>query len=148
MSTSSSEPAITDLRDRVDSSDPQSLVLNLASYQLFDPDKPALTLIYQERDDGLDVVMWNLQPGQCNDYHVHPRTEHLHVVISGEAEYTLAGAAPVRLSPGHAVMVPANVEHGIRNVGARRCSYLAITSPGTYAKVRVPQPRHAVEPNH
>jgi mannose-6-phosphate isomerase-like protein (cupin superfamily) len=32
-------------------------------------------------------------------------------------------------------MVPANVAHGIRNVGAERCSYVAINSPGDYQKV-------------
>lgn len=140
VSASTSEPVITDVRDRIDPSDPRSLILNLASYQLFDPDRTTLTLIYQKPDNGLDIVMWNLQPGQCNDYHVHPSTEHLHVIIDGEAEYTLADAAPVRLGPGQAVMVPANIAHGIRNVGTQRCSYLAITSPGTYEKVHVPQP--------
>ena len=72
-----------------------------------------------------------------NDYHMHPTTEHLHIIIEGECEYTLGDRPPVITRTGDAVMVPAGIAHGIRNVGDKRASYVAVTSPGPYEKVRV-----------
>ncbi|WP_139805207.1 cupin domain-containing protein [Mycobacterium intermedium] len=46
-------------------------------------------------------------------------------------------SAPVVVRVGQAVMVPAGIPHGIRNVGTQRCSYLAVTGPGEYQKVLV-----------
>ena len=50
---------------------------------------------------------------------------------------TLAGSDPVKVTTGEAVMVPAGIPHGIRNLSTDRCTYLAITSPGPYEKVLV-----------
>jgi quercetin dioxygenase-like cupin family protein len=85
----------------------------------------------------IGVVVWNLEPGQENDYHLHPTSEHLHIVIAGECEYTLGDRQPVIVRRGEAVMVPAGVAHGIRNTTSERASYVAIVSPGPYKKVRV-----------
>jgi quercetin dioxygenase-like cupin family protein len=79
--------------------------------------------------------VWNLEPGQENDFHRHPDTEHIHVMLAGEAEYTVADGPSTTVRVGQAVMVPANIPHGIRNTGTQRCSYLAINSPGNYQKV-------------
>ena len=89
---------------------------------------------------GSSVSCWNLEPGQENDYHMHPTTEHLHVVVAGEVEYTLADREPMIVKAGQAVIVPEKVAHGIRNVGTSRASYVAITSPGDYQKVLVERP--------
>jgi len=132
----SPERFVPDLVGRIQPASPESLVVDLATYQQFDDEHAVVTLMYSNiGDGGLGIVMWNLEPGQENDYHRHPETEHLHVIVAGEAEYTLAGGAPITVGVGQAVMVPANVPHGIRNVGAGRCSYLAVTSPGEYQKV-------------
>jgi quercetin dioxygenase-like cupin family protein len=121
---------------RIDPARPESLIVDLATYQVFDADSAVVTLMYSNiANSGLGIVVWNLEPGQENDFHFHPASEHLHVVLAGEAEYTLADQAPVTVRVGQAVMVPANVRHGIRNVGTQRCSYLAVTSPGEYQKV-------------
>jgi hypothetical protein len=37
-------------------------------------------------------------------------------------------------------MVPEQIQHGIRNKGTTRASYIAITSPGPYEKVLVDRP--------
>ena len=88
----------------------------------------------------LGVVFWNLEPGQENDFHMHPTTEHLHVVVAGEVEYTLGDLDADPVEPGQAVMVPEQVPHGIRNVGTVNASYFAVTSPGDYQKVLVERP--------
>lgn len=136
MLKESPERFVPDLAGRIDGNDPDSLVVDLSTYQIFDAESAVVTLMYTNiADGGLGIVLWNLEPGQENDFHRHPETEHLHIVIAGEAEYTLADRPPVTVGVGKAVMVPAGVPHGIRNTGTQRCSYLAVTSPGDYQKV-------------
>ena len=136
MSEHPTEKFVSELAGRLDASDPHTLRFRFADYQLFDDDAATVTFVYGgEGQQG--IVLWNLNPGQENDYHLHPTTGHLHVMIEGVAEYTLAGAPPLTVKPGEAVMVPAGVPHGIRNAGPGRCTYLAITSPGPYEKVLV-----------
>jgi quercetin dioxygenase-like cupin family protein len=136
MLNESPERFVPDLVGRIDTEDPDSLIVDLATYQMFDADSAVVTLMYTNiASSGLGIVVWNLEPGQENDFHRHPDTEHLHVMLAGEAEYTLADRPPVTVRVGQAVMVPANIPHGIRNTGTQRCSYLAINSPGDYQKV-------------
>ena len=136
MLNESAERFVPDLVGRIDVENPGSLIVDLSTYQVFDTDSAVVTLMYTNiASNGLGIVVWNLEPGQENDFHRHPETEHIHVMLTGEAEYTLADRAPVTVRVGQAVMVPANIPHGIRNTGTQRCSYLAITSPGDYQKV-------------
>jgi len=136
MAEAPHEKFIAETAERMDPSDPPTLHFRLADYQIFDDDLPTVTFVYGgEGRQG--IVLWNLGPGQENDYHQHPTTEHLHVLVEGVAEYTLDGGDPITVHPGEAVMVPAGMAHGIRNVGEGRCSYMAITSPGPYEKVLV-----------
>ena len=135
------ERFVAELAGRIDTSVPESLVLDMSTYQQFDAEAAVVTLVYGNiADNGLGIVVWNLEPGQCNDYHSHPTTEHLHVIVAGEAEYTLADRPPITVGVGQAVMVPAGMAHGVRNVGSGRCSYLAINSPGDYQKILVEPP--------
>ena len=61
-------------------------------FQQFDEKLPTVVLGYTAGQIG--VCVWNLEPGQQNDYHVHPTTEHLHIFIEGECEYTLGDQPP------------------------------------------------------
>jgi quercetin dioxygenase-like cupin family protein len=132
----SPERFVPDLVGRIDAENPESLIVDLSTYQVFDADSAVVTLMYTNiASNGLGIVVWNLEPGQENDFHRHPETEHIHVMLAGEAEYTIADRPPVTVRVGQAVMVPANIPHGIRNTGTQRCSYLAVTSPGDYQKV-------------
>ncbi|MDQ1429585.1 MAG: hypothetical protein QOF40_187, partial [Actinomycetota bacterium] len=115
-----------------------SLVFDLSKYQVYSPE--SATVVFAYISGQLGMVFWNLEPGQENDFHMHPTTEHLHVVVAGEVEYTLGDLDPIRVSAGQAVMVPEQVPHGIRNVGTTRASYFAVTSPGDYQKVLVERP--------
>jgi len=136
MAEATGEKFIGDMVGRIDPADPASLVFSIADYQVFDDELACVTWVYGG-DGKQGIVLWNLEPGQENDYHQHPTTEHLHVMIEGTAEYTLDGGAPITVTTGQAVMVPAGVPHGIRNRTKSRCTYMAITSPGEYEKVLV-----------
>ena len=132
------EKVNADLKDRIDPEDPATFVFDPTDYLVYDEESAVVTFAWIKGQ--LGIVMWNLEPGQWNDYHMHPTTEHLHVVLAGEVEYHLADLAPIRVPAGQAVIVPATVPHGIHNIGTVPASYMAITSPGPYEKVPVERP--------
>lgn len=139
MAEDGHENLVADHATDVNSKDLDTLVFDLSKYQQFSADAATVVLAYVTGQ--LGVVVWNLEPGQENDYHMHPTTEHLHIVLEGACEYTLADRAPVTVKAGQAVMVPAQVPHGIRNQGTERASYIAITTPGQYEKILVDRPQ-------
>ncbi len=59
----------------------------------------------------------------------HPAHHHVHeemfLVREGTLEVTLGGET-TRLGPGSAAFVASNVEHGIKNVGARHAQYFVL----------------------
>lgn len=132
------EKLVTDLVGTIDPKNLSSLVFPLSKFQQFDEKLPTVVLGYTAGQIG--VCVWNLEPGQQNDYHVHPTTEHLHIFIEGECEYTLGDQPPVITRVGDAVMVPPGIPHGIRNISDKRASYVAVASPGPYEKHRVERP--------
>lgn len=135
------ERFVVDLASAMNAADPPSLVFSMSTYQIFDDKSPTAVLASANTDLGL--IMWNLQPGQENDYHVHPRTEHLHVIVAGEVEYTLGDFPPRTMRVGEAVLVPAGIPHGIRNVSDAPASYLAVAdiTTGAYEKVQLERPQ-------
>lgn len=69
--------------------------------------------------------------------------EHLHVIVAGEVEYTLGPFPPRAMRAGEAVLVPAGIPSGIRNVPDAPACYLAfadITS-GADEKVQLERPQ-------
>jgi quercetin dioxygenase-like cupin family protein len=137
------ERFIADLASDMNPADPPSLVFSMSTYQTFDEQSPTAVLASATTDLGL--IMWNLAPGQENDYHVHPATEHLHVIVQGEVEYTLGDFPPRTMKVGEAVLVPAGIPHGIRNISDAPASYLAVAgmTSGPYEKILVERPQPA-----
>jgi quercetin dioxygenase-like cupin family protein len=138
MAHESTEEIHAELAGRIDPKDPATFVFDLADYQIFAEQNAVVTFAWITGQ--LGIVVWNLGPGQWNDYHMHPATEHVHFVLTGEVEYHLADLAPIRVPAGQAVIVPAGVPHGVHNVGSEPSSYVAVTSPGPYEKVLVERP--------
>ncbi len=136
----SQEKFIIDHMTKMNPTDLPSMVFSMSTYQVFDDEAATAVLAYAVDGSDFGLVMWNLNPGQENDYHMHPETEHLHIVVEGEVEYTLDGGEPVTLKVGDAVMVPAKVPHGIRNTSQARASYLAVAGTrNEYKKILVDQ---------
>jgi quercetin dioxygenase-like cupin family protein len=138
MPEASHEKIVAEMASDINRDDLSTLVFDLSKYQVYSDESATVAFAYISGQ--LGVVFWNLEPGQENDYHMHPTTEHLHVVVAGEVEYTLGDQDPVMVKAGQAVMVPEQVPHGIRNVGTVPASYFAVTSPGDYQKVLVERP--------
>ena len=82
--------------------------------------------------DGDTPVRTGIQtsaPGYIAPMHWHPYVEVLHV-LEGEMEAWLEGGEddPVKLGPGDAVALPANVPHSFRTLGDRTMKLLGIHS--------------------
>jgi quercetin dioxygenase-like cupin family protein len=121
--------------------DLQDLIQDMSKYQVFNDD--GATVVLSPRGTLGGVVVWNLEPGQENDYHMHPANEHLMFVLEGELEFTLGERAPELVGPGKIVVVPATLPHGIRNLSDRNGSYIAVTSVGPYEKILVERPNRS-----
>jgi mannose-6-phosphate isomerase-like protein (cupin superfamily) len=69
-----------------------------------------------------------LEPEQEQAPHVHDGADKVYYVLDGEGVFTL-GAEQHRLGPGHAVMAPSGVDHGVRNAGPSRLTLLVFMAP-------------------
>lgn len=134
----SAEKMVMEYRKELDGSDLSELALDMSTYRIYNDD--AATVVLAPKGPKNSIVVWNLLPGQENDYHMHPETEHIQFVIAGELEWSLGDAAPVTVTAGNAVIVPPGVAHGIRNVSDQPASYASINSPGAYQKILVERP--------
>ena len=134
----SPERLVTDYMRTLGASDLADCVLDMSKYQIFDDE--VATAVSAPRGTLGGITVWNLEPGQENDYHRHPENEHYQIVIEGELEFTLGDQDPVLVRPGQIVVIPTNVPHGIRNTSDGRGTYVAFTSPGAYEKVLVRPP--------
>jgi quercetin dioxygenase-like cupin family protein len=138
MLKESPEHAILEHMRQLGTEDLADLILDVSKYQVFTED--AATVVIAPRGQLGGIVVWNLEPGQENDYHMHPANEHLTFVVEGEMEFTLGDREPEIVRPGQLVVIPATMPHGIRNLSEKRASYVAVTSPGPYEKILVERP--------
>ena len=143
MLEESPERMIMDHMRTLGPADLADLILDVSQYQVFTED--AATVVLAPRGELGGIVVWNLEPGQENDYHMHPANEHLTFVVEGELEFTLGDREPEIVRPGQLVVIPKQMPHGIRNRSDRRGTYVAVTSPGPYEKVLVERPATGAE---
>jgi quercetin dioxygenase-like cupin family protein len=60
------------------------------------------------------LVVAEIDPGAIVARHTHPGVEVTYV-LEGEAELTVEGQAPLKLSPGKSAQVPTGVPHSAKN---------------------------------
>jgi len=66
----------------------------------------------------------DFEPGASFPFHTHPGEEIIYV-LEGTLEYQVAGQAPVTLTAGDVLFVPAETAHAARNVGTGKGAELA-----------------------
>lgn len=69
-----------------------------------------------------------IRPGQCHDFHMHPRQEEVIYVKSGEIEQWVGEEKRI-LGPGDAVYVPPGIVHGAFNDGNADAVLIAMFGP-------------------
>jgi quercetin dioxygenase-like cupin family protein len=75
---------------------------------------------------GREVVQVRVDfaPGAIAPEHSHPGEEIVYA-IEGEMEYRVAGRAPITLTAGDVLFIPAGAIHGVTNVGHGNAAELA-----------------------
>ena len=68
------------------------------------------------------------EPGQADRVHTHGEQDKFYFVLEGEGEFTV-GDETVSAGPGHTVIAPAGVTHGVTNAGNQRLVILMGLTP-------------------
>jgi len=110
-------------------------VFNVRDFQQFSAAEETVVRAYGE-DQDMSIVVWNLEPGQENSPHLHPENAHMQIVLEGSGVYLRGNGEPVPIQVGQFVIVPRGTAHGIRNTGATRLPYLAVTTRRDGKRVR------------
>jgi mannose-6-phosphate isomerase-like protein (cupin superfamily) len=77
--------------------------------------------------DDYRAVVITLGPGQTQEVHMHPATDHAWFIVSGTAEVTMDGGKRERVEPGLFLVHPRNTVHGVRNIGDADFVYIAVS---------------------
>jgi len=109
-------------------------VFDPADYQIFNADEETVIGVYRDGIDIRHIIVRNFEPGQENPLHTHPENAHCIYILEGSGEVFYPDEPPVPIQKGQMWIVPRGREHGIRNTGATRLSYLGVTAGREPAK--------------
>jgi quercetin dioxygenase-like cupin family protein len=77
--------------------------------------------------DDYRAVVITLAPGQEQEPHMHPATDHAWFIVSGTGEVTMEDGRRQQVAPGYFLVHPRNTVHGVRNAGADDFVYIAVS---------------------
>lgn len=106
--------------------DPSARVFNIAEYVFPDPVKLRSGRMYV--GDEFRAVVLTLVPGQGQDVHMHPETDHAWFIVSGTAEATMEDGKKQTVGPGQFLVHPRTTVHGIKNTGTENFVYIALST--------------------
>jgi quercetin dioxygenase-like cupin family protein len=77
--------------------------------------------------DNYRAVVITLPPGDAQEVHKHPATDHAWFIVSGTGEVTMEGGIREKVEPGVFLVHPRNTVHGVRNIGDDDFVYIAVS---------------------
>lgn len=98
----------------------------IATQAVFNPDKMGKVTL--AAGTSMMAGLNCFEPGQEHKIHAHAGQDKLYVLLEGTGEVQIGGERQV-LSAGDAAFAPADVPHGMRNVGEGRLVVMAILAP-------------------
>jgi quercetin dioxygenase-like cupin family protein len=98
----------------------------IAALQRFNAEKMQKVNLFETPRMFCDIYC--LEPGQAQKPHAHAGADKIYMVLEGEGEFTV-GDERRSLGPGHAVLAPAEIDHGVRNASAERLIVLVFMAP-------------------
>jgi quercetin dioxygenase-like cupin family protein len=101
-------------------------VAAIAALQRFSAEKMQKVNLFETPRMFCDIYC--LEPDQAQKPHAHAGADKIYVVLEGEGEFTV-GAEERRVGPGHAVLAPADIDHGVRNDSDGRLMLLVFMAP-------------------
>ena len=118
-------------RERLTSATLGAGVIQPLDWRRYSSEKATVVPLYG--DDDLGIVIWNLEPGQENECHLHPACAHAFVILEGQGHYLqhdpeTAEYAENPVKQGDLVLIPRQTVHGIRNTGTSNLAYCAVTT--------------------
>lgn len=101
-------------------------ILNVHELKKFSDEKRHLETIWADEHSTIKLIC--MKPGQEITTHTH-HGNHIWVVMEGSGEFMSAGKKEV-IDTGKIVIVPALVDHGIRNSSKENLVLASITAAG------------------
>jgi mannose-6-phosphate isomerase-like protein (cupin superfamily) len=102
----------------------------IAALQRFSAEKMQKVNLFETPRMFCDIYC--LEPGQAQKPHAHAGADKIYLVLEGEGEF-LIGEERRCLGPGHAVLAPAEIDHGVRNSSGERLTLLVFMAPNPNA---------------
>jgi mannose-6-phosphate isomerase-like protein (cupin superfamily) len=112
-------------RDRP-KSDPDARHFRIADHIVVDAEKLRSGRMYV--GDAFRAVVITLAPGQAQEPHMHPATDHAWFIVSGRGEVTMEDGRREVAEPGYFMVHPRNSVHGVRNAGSDNFVYIALST--------------------
>lgn len=105
--------------------DPSQRVFRIADHIVVGAEKARAGRMYV--GDDYRAVVITLAPGQAQEVHMHPATDHAWFIVSGKAEVTMEDGKRDIAEPGVFLVHPRNTVHGLRNIGTDNFVYIAVS---------------------
>jgi mannose-6-phosphate isomerase-like protein (cupin superfamily) len=105
--------------------DPSKRVFRIADHIVVGTEKARAGRMYV--GDNYRAVVITLAPGQAQEVHMHPATDHAWFIVSGKAEVTMEDGKRDIAEPGIFLVHPRNTVHGLRNIGDENFVYIAVS---------------------
>jgi mannose-6-phosphate isomerase-like protein (cupin superfamily) len=105
--------------------DPAERIFKIADHIVVDAEKLRSGRMYV--GDDFRAVVLTLVPGQAQEVHMHPATDHAWFIVSGTGEVTMEDGRRETVGPGLFLVHPRNSVHGLRNTGSENLVYVALS---------------------
>ncbi len=106
--------------------DPAQRVFKIADHIVVGAEKARAGRMYV--GDEFRAVVITLSPGQAQELHMHPATDHAWFILSGKAEVTMEDGRRETAEPGVFFVHPRNTVHGLRNNTNENFVYIALST--------------------
>jgi quercetin dioxygenase-like cupin family protein len=102
-------------------------ILDIQKLKKFNDQKHHKETIWTDEQGRINLIC--MKPGQEITTHTH-HGSHIWIVMEGRGEYLTSGKDPQVIDTGKIVIVPALVDHGIRNATQENLVIASITGAG------------------
>jgi quercetin dioxygenase-like cupin family protein len=123
------EPGVKVITERYTNrpkTDPSQRTFRISDYIVVGAEKARAGRMYV--GDEFRAVVITLSPGQAQELHMHPATDHAWFIISGKAEVTMENGQRETAQPGMFFVHPRTSVHGLRNNTSDNFVYIALST--------------------
>jgi mannose-6-phosphate isomerase-like protein (cupin superfamily) len=105
----------------------KTTILDVQQLKKFSDEKRQMETIWADEHATIKLIC--MKRGQEITTHTH-HGNHIWIVMEGRGEFLSSGKEPEVIDVGKIVIVPALVEHGIRNAAHENLVIASLTAPG------------------